>query len=273
MLESSPITVVIGTTDTYIPAAPTANPDFYNICSNEVSQFIEAEADGSATVNYSFGTNIESYGPVLSIPLTVPALPAGATVTSAELLLTDVESINFSWRSEIRVGLSGMYTLGNTQISPLTSSGLITPDPTIALAGFPITGGTLNLLLSETLDDGGPGTIDAIFGDVVLSISYTLPATTINWYDASTAGTNLGSGSPFESVGTSVLASPASEGVYEFYAESVAGNCVSTSRTLVTVNVNNVNVTLDPIDADCNNAPTGSFMLGTVECGVAPFLY
>ncbi len=271
--QSAPVTVVIGTTDTYIPAAPTANPDFYNICSGDLTQPIEAEADGSATVNYSFGTNIESYGPLLTIPLNVPALPAGATVTSAELLLTNVNSINGSWRSEIRVGLSGIYTLGDTQISPLTSGGLITPDPTIALAGFPITGGTLNLLLSETFDDGGAGTLDATFGEVVLSISYTLPATTINWYDASTAGTNIGSGSPFESVGTSVLASPATVGVYEFYAESMAGNCISTSRTLVTVNVNNVNVELDVEDATCNNGNDGLFTIGNVYCGFPPFQY
>ncbi len=231
-----------------------------------------APASSLTTVqNTSFGTNLISTGAGNTYPIVVPALPAGATIVSAQLQMTNVSATNGSWRSEIRVGLSGMHTLAPTQISTLGSGGLITPDPApINLAGFPTTGGTLNLDLTETFDDGGVD--DALFGAVQLVITYSMPAD-INWYDAASAGTQLGTGSPFDCIGNSVLADPSSNGSYEFYASTMDGVCESTSRTLVTVNVLDVNATLTPIDETCTGYSNGSFALGTVSCGTAPFTY
>lgn len=290
--ESAPVTVVIGTTDTYIPAAPLADPDFYNICSGALTQPIEAEAENSGTSSATSGSlNIpipDSNPTGITSDLIISGIPAGATVTDLSVTL----NINHTWNSDLDISLTGAngttielstdnggagdnYTntvISSNGVNPIT--GAVAPmTGTFAAEGdmttlFSVLNGTWTLLVADDLG-GDVGTLL----DWSIDINYSMPMTSVNWYDAATAGSNLGSGSPLESVGTSVLASPASEGVYEFYAESVAGNCVSTSRTLVTVNVNNVNVTLDPIDADCNNAPTGSFILGTVECGVAPFLY
>lgn len=132
---------------------------------------------GTATV--SIGTNLISDGQSeASYPFTITGVPPGAVITSAQLLLTNVNAINGSYRSEIRVALSGAYTLGQTQISTLTG-GLITPDPSINLPGFTATSGSLNLLFTETYNDGG-ATIDATFGSAQLVLTYLL-SSPITW--------------------------------------------------------------------------------------------
>ncbi len=263
---------ILVTVDTYIPAAPTVAQNVFNICSGTLSQPISATTPpNSGTNTVSFGTNLISTGTGAStFNVSVPAIPAGASITSAQLQLFNVNAINGSWRSEIRVALSGAYTLAATQISTLGSGGLITPDPIINLAGFPTSGGSVNLLLTETFDDPGN---DATFGEARLVITWSAPASTIAWYDASTGGTNIGSGSPFESIGTSVLASPATNGNYSFYAGSASGGCSSATRTLVTVAVSDVNAVLTPVNVSCNGGNNGSFTLGTVNCGSTPFVY
>lgn len=267
---TSSVTVTV---QTAVPAAPTAALTEYNICGGLSDFDITATAPASGLTSIqstSFGTNLISSGAGDTYPIVVPALPVGATIVSAQLQMTNVNSINGSWRSEIRVGLSGMYTLGATQLTTTTGGGLVTPDPTINLTGFPTTGGTLNLLLTETLNDGG-ATTDATFGTVTLVITYSLPAN-LNWYDASTAGSQVGTGSPFDCIGNSVLADPSSNGTYEFYAESVDGACSSTTRTLVTVNVLDVNVVITPMDETCIGYANGSFEISDTLCGTTPFL-
>lgn len=269
--EAESVTVTV---QTDIPAAPTAAITDYNICGGLSDFDITATSPLStqtATQSTSFGTNLISTGAGDTYPIAVPALPLGATVVSAKLLLSNVNAINGSYRSEIRVGLSGIHTLGATQISAIGSGGLITPDPQINLTGYTATtGGTLNLLLTETANDGG-ATTDATFGEVILEIVYSLPAN-LNWYDAATAGTQIGTASPFDAIGNSVLADPSTNGTYEFYAETVDGACTSATRTLVTVNVIDVSVALTAIDETCIGYANGSFEISDTLCGVTPFL-
>jgi hypothetical protein len=96
---------------------------------------------------------------------------------------------------------------------------------------------------------------------------------TVNWFSALTGGNNIGSGSPFETVGTSVLPSASTSGSYNFYASSYLDGCYSVSRELVTVSLSNVHVALTPIAATCNNGNDGAVIVSTVFCGTAPFTY
>ncbi len=269
---SSTVGVTV-TVQTEIPDAPIVTTAVYDICSG-LSDFDIEATPGSSTIilnqSTSLGTSITHSGTGLTIPVAIPALPAGATITSAELLLTDVEAINGSWRSEIRIALGDMFTLAPTQISALGSPGVISPDPVINLAGFPTTGGSLDLIITESFDDGGVD--DATFGEVVLSINYSLPAD-VSWFDAATAGTQVGTGTPFDCIGNSVLTDPSTLGTYEFYAATIDGVCESATRALVTVNVIDVNAALIPVDETCVGYNNGSFTLGTIECGTEPFLY
>jgi hypothetical protein len=95
----------------------------------------------------------------------------------------------------------------------------------------------------------------------------------VAWFDASAGGNLLGNGSPFEAVGTSVMPDANTEGVYPFYVASDNNGCYSVPTDLVNVYVAPVNVAIDSIDADCNNATSGSFALNNTLCGTAPFTY
>lgn len=258
------------TVETDVPADPTAVQLVYDICEGETVLDLEASTTIAQSQTFSLGTNLVSPGTPVTFTTVIPALPAGAVVTSADLVFTDVESINGSFRSEIRVELGNLYTLAPTQISTATSSGIVTPNPTlVALPGFPTTGGSLDLILSETFDDGGGD--DATFGSVDLVINYTVPAT-IEWYDAATAGNNVGSGSPFNPIGTSALPATVT-GTYSIFAEAVSGACTSVNRTEIVVNVSAVNVTLTAIDETCTGYNNGSFDVTDTLCGTTPFTY
>lgn len=221
--------------DTFIPQAPVSSGNV-TICAGASSAMIAATVASSGSQTVSFGTNLISTGTVPAVfNATIPALPAGATITGTQLEILGATALGGSYRSEIRVALSGVITLPATQISPLASAGLITPDPVITVANPPIGGGAVTLTLTETFDDAGN---DASFNEVRLIINYTLPTTTINWYNASTAGIMQGSGSPFETVGTTLLPNTNTAGTYTFYAEAVSGACASSTRSNVDVIIN-----------------------------------
>jgi len=95
----------------------------------------------------------------------------------------------------------------------------------------------------------------------------------INWYDAMTGGNLLGTGSPFEVVGTSVLPNTTTAGQYSFFAEADAGGCASLGRAEVIVNVAPVVVTIAPQNVTCNNGNNGTFVISAINCGNAPFSY
>jgi hypothetical protein len=222
--------------DTYVPAAPVVSPASIAICQGTATAQLGATASAaSGTIIASFGNALVSTGTGASTyTTTVGAIPAGATITSTQLQIFGAAALGFSYRSEIRVALSGATTLAPTQISTTASAGLITPDPVITIPALLPAGGAVTLSLTETFDDGGT---DASFDSVKIMITYTLPASTINWWDASSAGVMQGTGSPFETIGTALLPNPNTPGTYTFYAASNAGSCAST-RVAATVTVN-----------------------------------
>jgi len=258
----------VGTTvvvDTYIPSAPTATPDVYDICSGLGSQMITATApgSGSATVNFLASSPYTWVQGPATLSGTL-SIPAGAVVTSSVLTFNGITTTGGTWLSDLDYSLSGAATLAlaNLPGGSATNAGPFTFNPTGT------TSGVVNLNLNNTWSDNA--TVNAI--DLV--VTYTLPVSTTEWFDMATAGANIGSGSTIETVGTSVMPGISTAvGNYEFYAESVAGACKSTSRELVTVNVLDVNVTLAPIDATCNGSATGSFILAAVDCGTPGFTY
>ncbi|MBC5845701.1 reprolysin-like metallopeptidase, partial [Flavobacterium muglaense] len=159
-------------------------------------------ADGSATAAIVNGSPNFTYGdksvftnapysigePATSTPevvstITVPALPAGAVLTSATLTLTNVNAVGGSFRKEIRASLSGAYTLGDTQLFTDSGSGLISPDPVINLSGFPTTGGVVSLLLVDLVDDAG---VDATVGGAFITLNYTKSGYTYSWSNGAT---------------------------------------------------------------------------------------
>ena len=186
---------------------------------------------GGQTATYSFGSNLSSgvgtsngnAGVAPSIqgnPITI-SLPAGATVTAAQLVLTNVTS---DYMGEVQVALSGAATLGTTQVfTNFPASGAT---GTITLSPSSITNGTVNVLLGESYDD--PGT-DATAADISLNLTYSIP-TDPSWFDNSvaSAGSFVGTGASFNVVGTTILPSTASSTTATAYAANVVTNGAST---------------------------------------------
>jgi hypothetical protein len=187
--------------------------------------------NGGQTATYSFGNNLSSgigtsfggVGVAPSIqgsPVTV-SLPAGAIVTSANLVLTNVTSF---YMGELQVALSGGYTLGTTQVfTNFPASGA---SATISLTPSSIGTSAINVLLGESYDD--PGT-DATAANISLVITYSLPAQP-SWFNNSvaSAGSFVATASTLNVVGTSILPSTATSGSATAYAANVVTNGAST---------------------------------------------
>ena len=247
------------TVDTYIPAAPTANPAVYTFCTSDSPMDIAAQVPvvtGTCTA-----TNNAAGSDGSGVTATVNNFScAQGTITGATMNATIVSPSGTSWCS------SGWY-----------SYNIIVNGTTVATDQCNLTGFNLTPYLPLTSvsivsndDDSDPG--DQVTLTLTVNITYSNPAPSINWYDAATAGNNLGSGATLNTLGTSVIPT-STVGQYEFYAGTMSGGCASATRTLVTVNISDVNVELTAIDASCNNGNDGSFTVADTLCGTAPFTY
>jgi subtilisin-like proprotein convertase family protein len=288
----SPTIGTLVTVDTYIPAAPSASVDNFNICAGATTLEISATAPGgSASTNGSNATSTpipDNNTTGISSTINISNIPAGSTITG----ITVGVNITHTWNSDLDIFLTGS---NGTQIELSTDNGGSGDNYTNTIfssAGVnPITGG-VSPFTGTFLPEGNLTTLYSLgsgswtltvkddtggdFGTLLnwnISITYTPPASTISWYDAATAGNGVGTGTPLETVGTSVLSNPATFGTYEFYAGAVSGGCASSTRTLVTVNVSNTNAVLTPVNTSCNGANDGTFILGAVACGTEPFIY
>lgn len=278
--------------DTYIPDAPVASISDYYICSGSTTQMITSTVPGSGMAPFSSGmVNIsipDSPLPGISSVITSSGIPAGAIVAEMAVML----NITHTWDSDLDIYLMGPNGVTIDLCTDNGGSGDNFTNTIISSAGVTsITGGVAPMTGTFSPEQSFSGLYSLLNGDWTLMISddaggdagtlinwslmitYTLPVTTIDWYDASIAGAGLGSGSSIESIGTTVLGSPATAGDYSFFAEAVSGGCVSAARTEIMVHVADVVVQLLPVDLTCNNGNDGSFTLGTVTCGTGPFLY
>jgi subtilisin-like proprotein convertase family protein len=287
---TTPVTVTV---DTYVPAAPTVATDNFNICAGATTLEISASTPiASSPSTASSGTislPIPDSNPTgVTSTLSINNIPAGATITGISVNM----SATHTWNSDLDIYLigangtqielstdnggsgdnytnttfsSGGSALITTGLSPFT--GTFLPEGNFTTL-YSVANGNWTIKLAD--DTGGDF---GVLQNWSISIFYTIPATTVSWYDASAAGNNIGNASTLETVGTSVLSSPATFGTYQFYAGAVSGACSSTTRTLVTVNVANTNAVLTPVSVTCNGGNNGSFTLGAIECGVEPFEY
>ncbi len=181
--------------------------------------------------------------------VTVPAIPAGAVLNSATLNLVNVTAIDPSYMNEVRVFLSGAYTLGATQLYVPNGAGTITPDPAINLPSFPAAGGTINLRFSETYND--PGT-DATIGSAFITVSYTLNGYTYSWSNGATTATinNLAAGTYTVTVtdasGGTATGSYTVLNPLQITASAGANGTISPNGTAVVVSGNNQSYTISP---------------------------
>lgn len=280
------------TVSTYTPEPVTGNPSVTNVCSGASSAMVAVNPpSGTSSTTVSSGTidmDIpDDLNTGITSSLNVSTIPAGATITGIAVTV----DITHEFDGDLRIRLVGAngttVTLSNqnggsgenytntvfssTATTDITDgtppyTGTFLPEGNLSNV-YAVTNGTWSLKVAD---------LDAIFegtlNDWSITITYTVPASTVSWYDAATGGSLLGTGTPFETVGTSVLPNTSTEGPYHFYAAAVIGGCEST-RTDITVNVTTVLAELIPVDNTCNGGAEGSFTLGTINCGTGPFLY
>ena len=226
------------------PSNPTVATGTYSICQDGTvpgGQGLSASCAPiaqSTSIAFPGGAYI-SEGTAITTRATMamPALPAGAVVTAARLKLFNVVAntgLLNAQRQNIRVALSGAYTLGETQLTTATGAGTVSPDPVINLAGFPAAGGTINLRTRQTTDNFWTSP-DATIASAVIEVDYTVPAS-VRWYTAPVNGTLVFTGSPFDPVGQGAV-SNASPSATNFYA-TCAYNICESIRAITTFNVN-----------------------------------
>ena len=299
--ESEPIELVIGTTGTVIPANPQAGTPDYYACTGATSLEIgDIQTQGTAGLSTTqAGGNGCGGGAMFNLVAT----SGNITVSSIDLIpnINGAQTVDVYTKSGTYAGfqtdaaawtLLGSYPINGTagqieniDVADFTiNQGDVTAvylnfsaQYTTVPAGTSYTDGNLTIEVGSGLCSlfGGVNTprgFNGIINYDVLIPSSLSPAD-VYWYDANTGGTLLGIGDDLESIGTGVITNPAAAGTYEFYAYANLNGCFSEEGALVTVNVSDVNVTLDPIAATCNNGPSGSFVLSNVECGVAPFSF
>ncbi len=200
------------------PGNVVVNTGTYAICQDNTvpgGQGLSASCPGvPQTSSTPFpGGNFISEGTAITTraTLVMPALPAGAVVTAARLKLFNVVAsgniIGNAQRQNIRVALSGAYTLAETQLTTATGPGTVSPDPVVNLMGFPTAGGSINLRTRQTSDQFWTNP-DATIGSALIEVDYTVPST-VRWYDAPTSGTLVFSGDLFDPIGQAVVSNAA----------------------------------------------------------------
>jgi hypothetical protein len=253
--QSAPISVVV-TEPSWTIDNPTGTNDA--LCLGDLSAQITAVSNttitntSSSSVTFDLATQplevsasvVPSVTTTPNIIMTanLPTLPAGATVTGVTFSMPGLTALGGSWQSDLNIGFTGAvsapYAPGT---GTLNTSGAFGYSRTLAANTVNTSGGTVNIHYFDAYNDntGAESAFPTGLGVATLTVNYTFPtAAAINWYNASTGGTLLGTGSPLEAIGTSVLPNSNTAGVYNFYAEAAYLGCTSSTRTLVTATVN-----------------------------------
>ncbi|UPT70010.1 MAG: GEVED domain-containing protein [Flavobacterium sp. JAD_PAG50586_2] len=237
------------------PVAPTTTS--YTICPGGAipvgqgltSTSVGSNVTGTQTIPFNITAQpaeVNAAPGVVLASATMPALPAGATITSLVLRVNGItpQPTN-SWASDVKLGLSGALindaASGDGAVNNSTSVGVLfnyIRTFSTGITGTPLTGGTVNILYWDSTNDNAG--VEAIFttGSVAtLTVNYSYPnPNPVSWYTAATGGAAIGTGTPFNPIGVagSGLADSNTPGTYPFYAEVNNGNCTST-RTVANI--------------------------------------
>jgi hypothetical protein len=240
-LQSGSITVVIETTNSVIPESPSTSDSVLSACGGSSSILLNADAS-----------------------------PSGAP---ASFTINMFDSFGDGWNGNaISIYADGVPVLTNATIAPTGSDASATfnaPEGSILTATW-VQGSWTTEVSFDVLDGTGATIFSGLFGG---TIDYTIPGTvfnTLNWYDTP-GGILLGTGSPFEAVGSGIMP-VASTGSYTFWVTQINAGCESAAFP-ITVNVTDLNVTLLTQDESCTDYANGTFTIETVDCGTAPFTF
>ncbi|MFN5984113.1 MAG: fibronectin type III domain-containing protein, partial [Fluviicola sp.] len=292
----SPTTSIVMTVDSQIPNNPIVAVDYLNLCAGATTGLISATTSSNnpgTLATTQAGGNGCNNGNMFNLtsaasPITITSLDITPNTTGAQTVAVYYKTGTYIG-SEANLAawtLVGNYPITGTIGTPINIDIADVNIPASSLYGFYVNFNAqyTNIAVGVTYSNAdltltvGAGFCTAFSGPIAGrafngTIHYTKPVNgTATWFDAPTGGTVIGTGSPFETVGSSEMPI-AVDGVYEFYVASTLGGCFSPNRELVTVNVNQIVVELGPIDVTCNGLAEGSFSLDSTVCGTGPFNY
>ncbi|MDP4818286.1 MAG: HYR domain-containing protein, partial [Flavobacteriales bacterium] len=217
----------------YQVAAPT-NVTGGSACLNGNTLNVSANGapiNGVQTLTVPLGTNVNLPGAAVSYSLPYGqvtlngnvSIPAGATITGANLVVNGLTANGFTWLSDLEVSLSGVSTIAN-QVFVAAPAGQTSPTnggPYTIAASIPTGSGAVTCTFLNTY------TGNVTMTSVNLVITYTLPSVPV-WFDAATGGSVIGTGSTFNVIGTSYLPNASAPFTGNVYAASVVTNGAST---------------------------------------------
>jgi hypothetical protein len=261
--QSAPVTITI-TQPSWTPDVPTVIPSNVNLCVGDTSAVFTIPSSGSLVIPFDVLTQPTEVnaapGNVIATAV-MPALPGGATITSAVLTYNNITAVGFSWQSDVRLGFNGAVIDPAAQgTGAANATGNFNYTRNIPGASINAAGGSIDLLYWDFFNDnlGDESTFPTGTGVATLTINYSVnglvSADSVNWYSAAVGGTLLATNDSLEAVGTSVLPNTNTPGTYTFYAEGFYHGCTSDTRTPVTVVVGAYPVVNLGADAAyCNN--------------------
>lgn len=246
---SQPISVVVGEPSTVIPTPITANT---SVCEDATSKIVTAQPSvfntGSVVVSFDLAAQpTEAIGAANTDTIAtavMQALPAGAIITSVTMTMPGITALGTSWQADIRLGAAGaILNTAAAGTGAANGAGAFNYTRTLPNSSVNAAGGTVYLTYWDNVDDNvsaPESTFPIGTGVATITVQYNLPdVNSISWWTAPTGGTQLGTAPTLETVGTSVLPSPAATGTYTFYAQTTKNGCNSVTRSPLVVTVLN----------------------------------
>ena len=186
---------------------------------------LNVSANGAAptqTLTVALGSNVNLPGAAVAYTLPYGSLslsgnvtiPAGAIISSANLVVNGLTANGFTWLSEIQVSLSGVSTIAN-QVFQTSNTSPVNGGPYTFAASIPTGSGAVTCTFLNTY------TGNVTMTSVNLVINYTVPTVPV-WFNAATGGSVIGSGSPLNILGTSYLPDASAPFSGNVYAASVS---------------------------------------------------
>lgn len=213
--------VDLGTASVVFPVAAPTNVTGGSTCLNGTTLNVSANgapAGGTLTATTTLGTSLTLAGSgTLSLTGAVN-VPAGATITGAVLSVAGITTTGATYASDITVGMTGVSSVA-TQV--LSTAGVVNNVSYSYNATVPSGNGNV------TVNFVNNWTSAATFNSVSLIVTYTLPSDPV-WFDASTGGNIIGTGSTLNVIGTSYLPNASAPFNGNVYAASVVTNGAST---------------------------------------------
>lgn len=258
------ITVIV---DTEVPGAPIISTPIINVCEGAPSVELSAAPPVALVSGQSCQVSTTASG--------TDADGVTATITNFSCATGPVSSATMNASIFSGSGTSWCPAPDNWYNYSIFVNGNLVAADQCNVTGFDLTP-YLPLTSVSIVSADTDNWSDAMTMNLTVTLNYDVvmdpqPTYVLNWYDASTGGNLLGTGSPFEAAGSTVLPTTTA-GSYDFYVAATLGGCTGDTE-LVTVNVTQVNAELIAVDNTCNGGQSGSFVLGAVECGQSPFTY